>query len=775
MLLAGVLIWGMFGMRARVAALVQDRLGLATEIEDTALSVGGMELFGVQMQAPGGGLSVRIDRVEARMSLIAALFEGSRAVRRLSAEGVDVVLDLRHEGLTESIDQLISKVRGRDGTSDTRRPATAPGRIYDVDRLNVRVLDSHGTLLALRNASVQKESDTVSSRIEDLVLGSVEGDHAHCERTTIELERSEEGWKLRELDVEHAAARAVRSEDDPSGALVRRIEDARSAFSSGSPRTAETSERPEKSGEVEPVPEPRRRLFARLASDAQISISDVQIESRISASRVEQLRDFTFELRGDDQGWYRIATEGKTTRGGTMRIDLDVMPTEARAEGSIALRSISLALMAPFIPDLPIHDADEGTLSAELGLVAEAGERVRIDGALTLHELGLASEKLAPEPVDHIGLAIDGKGVWYPKERRLAIQRGQIRMGRARVLIEGEVERTPEHYRADLVAKVPPADCNDVVSAVPDDILAPLAGFRWSGTWSAIGRLSLDSRDLDATELTMRVRNLCQFERAPRWARVERFQQPFVHRVVEPDESTFEMRTGPGTETWVSSAELSPFVVPAIISHEDGGFYEHGGFAPWAIRDALVRNLQEGRYVVGASTISMQLAKNLFLEREKTLARKVQEVFLTWWLENALDKEQILELYVNVIEYGPGVYGLRHAASYYFGREPYELSPAEAAFLACMLPSPKRYHVSYERGELTRSMKSRVRRLLEHMQRRERIGAEALEYGLAELEGFRFHRADDPPPPPRVLPPLGAPEDPTGQELDPFEALFVSP
>ena len=77
-------------------------------------------------------------------------------------------------------------------------------------------------------------------------------------------------------------------------------------------------------------------------------------------------------------------------------------------------------------------------------------------------------------------------------------------------------------------------------------------------------------------------------------------------------------------------------------------------FASWAIRDALIRNLKEGRFVLGASTISMQLTKNIFLHREKTLARKVQEVVLTWWLEHELTKDEILELYLNVIEYGPG-------------------------------------------------------------------------------------------------------------------------
>jgi hypothetical protein len=92
-----------------------------------------------------------------------------------------------------------------------------------------------------------------------------------------------------------------------------------------------------------------------------------------------------------------------------------------------------------------------------------------------------------------------------------------------------------------------------------------------------------------------------------------------------------------------------------------------------------------------------------------------------------------------------------------------------------MLPSPKNYHVSYVRGELTRAMKSRMRRLLEHMARRERIGPEALAYGLAELDEFRFRRDGDPVPGPRVLPPLGAPEIPDPEALDAYETLFVAP
>jgi hypothetical protein len=521
--------------------------------------------------------------------------------------------------------------------------------------------------------------------------------------------------------------------------------------------------------------DPAPLLFNRLTPDAHIAVSGVQIESRTSGGHVERIRDFEWDLRGGNNGWYQVTVGGQTSNKGTLKVDLSVMPAEARADGSIRLRRISLALIAPFAPELPLYNAELGTVSAELQLAASSSDQVSIEGSLRLRELALAHERIAPKPVEHINIDVGGRGIWHPADRLLQIERGWVRMGEAQVLIEGELEQTSEHYRVDLTAKLPPTDCNDVVGAIPEDVLGSLARFEWSGNWSALTQISLDSRELEGTELSIRVRNLCQFEETPNWVRVERFQEPFRHRAVEPDETVFEMRTGPGTAYWVAIEDISPFIPAAVISHEDGAFYEHGGFAPWAIRDALVRNLQEGHYVVGASTISMQLAKNLYLQREKTIARKVQEVILTWWLENALNKDEILELYLNVIEYGPSVYGLRHAAAYYFGREPIELSPAESAFLACMLPSPKRYHVSYDRGALTRSMKGRMRRLLEHMAKRDRIGPEALSYGLAELDDFRFRRDGDPLPEPRVLPPLGAPETPDPEALDPFEALFVAP
>ena len=772
----GLSLWGMPHLTAHASRLVSERLGVDVQIEKTRLSLRGVELRGIELRGRHGGFVAHIKKIDARGGLLGAFVNGARSVRALSAHGIEVTADLSHDGFDDSIAQLRKK-SARSASTSGSTVTSGKGRAYAIEDLTVRVVDADGPLISMNDVSLHKEGDGLYGSVAESLLGEQSADHAQIGPTKLALRRAEGAWQIAELEIQGANVRSLRNGDEEQKALATRLRGALDRLR-GSPTETEREPEPELENETKQAPAGPRvpaGPFARLTPDARVAVSAVQIETRTPDSRLERIRDFGLALNGEDDGWYRVVVGGQTSNDGALKVDLSVMPVEARAEGSVELRRISLSLIAPFAPELPLYNTEVGTLSAELELAASSREQISIEGSLRLRQLALASERIAAEPVENINIDLGGKGVWYPSDRLLQVEQGQVRMGKVRVLIDGELERTPEHYRIDLSANLPPTRCNDVIGAIPEDVLGSLARFEWSGNWSALARVSLDSRELDATEVSIRVRNLCQFERTPRWVRVERFQAPFRHRAIEPDETVFQMRTGPGTPNWVAFSDISPFIAAAAISHEDGAFYEHGGFAPWAIRDALVRNLQEGRYVVGASTISMQLAKNLYLQREKTIARKVQEVILTWWLENALNQDEILELYLNVIEYGPAVYGLRNAAAYYFGREPLDLSPAESAFLACMLPSPKRYHISYERGTLTRSMKSKMRRLLEHMAKRERMGPEALAYGLAELDDFQFRRDGDLPPADRLLPPLGAPDIPDPGALDPFESLFAPP
>ncbi len=763
--------WGARHAAARASALIHDRLGLDADIAEADLGLRGVELEDIELRGRTGGLVVRADRVNARVSVIGALFSGAGAVSAVAAEGVDVSIDLGHPGIEDSMSDLKNRLGLRRPSSNTSSVSRGQGREYAIADLTVLVRDTQGALVQMSDVDLSKKSDELRGSVAEALIGETIGDHARIGPTTIVLHRQNGTWAIVELSVDGADVRWLGDAEDENQPLTLRIRQALKVLRARRP-SSDPDDTTAPPSDALPNTEPR--FLSRLGAEPKINLSNVTIESQTPDGRVDRVQGLRVSLTGGGDGWFRLLMGGNTSNDGTLNADLRVQPSEARAEGNVTARGISLALVAPFIPVVPFYNAEKGTMSAEVGLRADSPDQVRIKGKAALRDAALFSERIAPEPIEEIGFDIGGEGTWFPAQRRLVIEEGHLRVGNAAILVDGELERTPEHYRVDLTASLPPTPCNEVVAAIPQDVLGGLRRFSWSGNWSALGRIAIDSRDLEATELSIRVRNLCEFERIPRWVRVDRFRQPFRHRVVEPDETTFTMLTGPGTPNWVPLADVSPFLIESVLSHEDAGFYDHGGFAPWAIRDALVRNLQEGRYVVGASTISMQLAKNLYLRREKNLARKAQEVILTWWLENALNKDEILELYLNIIEYGPSIYGLKNAALHYFGRMPSDLSPAESAFLACILPSPKRFHAYYERDALTKSIRAKMGRLLEHMAKRQRIGPDALAYGLAELESFNFQQDHDPPPLPRTLPPLGVTEDDV-VEPDPFEMLFVAP
>ncbi|MBM4123689.1 MAG: monofunctional biosynthetic peptidoglycan transglycosylase [Nitrospira sp.] len=143
--------------------------------------------------------------------------------------------------------------------------------------------------------------------------------------------------------------------------------------------------------------------------------------------------------------------------------------------------------------------------------------------------------------------------------------------------------------------------------------------------------------------------------------------------------------------TWVPLSRISPHVQRAVIVAEDASFYSHEGFDWSSLWGAATRNWKVGQFQRGGSTITQQLAKNLYLSSDKTLLRKAHEALITRALERHLRKSRILELYLNVVEWGQGVYGIEAAARHHFGKSALDLTPQEAALLAAILPSPRRY------------------------------------------------------------------------------------
>jgi monofunctional biosynthetic peptidoglycan transglycosylase len=160
----------------------------------------------------------------------------------------------------------------------------------------------------------------------------------------------------------------------------------------------------------------------------------------------------------------------------------------------------------------------------------------------------------------------------------------------------------------------------------------------------------------------------------------------------------------PVRQRWVPYARISEHLKRAVVAAEDAKFLDHEGFDWEAIQKAMQKNERRGKVVAGASTISQQLAKNLFLSGSRSWLRKGQEAAITWMMERTLSKRRILEIYLNVAEWGEGVFGAEAAARHHFGVPAAALTPEQATWLAAILPAPRRY----DRGRQTPYISGRM-------------------------------------------------------------------
>ena len=776
-----VLIAGLFGVPAvgllawfwwlpsaiedRIRSTAAARFAATVTIEDVDLAWSGVRVEGIAFEAHG--IAASASQVDVGGGLLALASSGTAAVESVSASGCDVVVEpegvrwllaQRDDETSTALAAASGEEAGEDASEDpaheaangevgndeagdgptaeeaegsTNRNADERSASSPRDHLVSRTIELEGALRVRdEHGDVASGSGTLrladgALRLTDVnaVVGAEPADALSVENLRAVAKSTGEGWVIDQLSVAKTTLTlAGQDEVQSTKARLRALV---------SPPTDDDD------AAAESVDALRPGWMQRLADGASIRID------RFDANRPGVQRPVVSELNasvtrhGDE---LHLEGEGVAENDGKAEWDLWVAPDTLHGHGHVSLQALPFDLFVPVLPELPWFQPSRTLVDADLQLRADTPARIGFEGHAGVRNLSFNHDRVGPHPVRDISLSARGRGAWVTADRKLEIETGTVRVGSAEASVSGELEWANDHYRVALDASMQPTPCNDAVGAIPGDFLAELQGFSWDGRIGGHAHLVVDSRELDATEFQVRLANRCRFLTVPAMADLGNVRGPFIHRVREPDGSFFEMTAGPGTENWSSIAAMSPYFVQAVVGHEDSGFFSHGGFATYAIRDAIVRNLKAGRYVYGASTITMQLAKNLFLHREKTLARKLQEVLLTWWLEHALTKRDLLELYLNIIEYGPSVYGVVQASAHYFGRRPSELSPGEAAFLACILPNPKGYHGNWDRGQLSTRMQARVRRFLNHMHSRGRIDDAALAYGLAELETMRFYR-----------------------------------
>lgn len=235
-------------------------------------------------------------------------------------------------------------------------------------------------------------------------------------------------------------------------------------------------------------------------------------------------------------------------------------------------------------------------------------------------------------------------------------------------------------------------------------------------------------------EVSIKTHDSCHFVKIPKVYNDVLEKPMFTMDRVSSKGEIKSALTGPGSGSWTKYEDISPHMTTAVLTTEDSSFFSHRGISVPNIEAALEEDLEIGKFRRGGSTITMQLAKNLWLQREKTLSRKMQEFFLTKLLEEKFPKKKILEYYFNVVEFGPDLYGIHDAAEQLFGVQPKDLTVEQSLALAMLLPNPKAKVVVD--GHISDAYKGRVQTAIRFLRDGGKVSD--AEY---ERAGAEIHRA----------------------------------
>lgn len=370
------------------------------------------------------------------------------------------------------------------------------------------------------------------------------------------------------------------------------------------------------------------------------------------------------------------------------------------------------------------------------------------DGLIELH--GLADEPLT-------GINASGQATleWEPALKRISIKDAHVKYGPVRGYADGELLDWPLKPKLKLTAGLEELNCQDLWRAIPDAMTGPYRNAilngrfaprvqikyplddPWKFEWDWTGLAFEDDKPRWEERTPPEERQwLCQVKHLRTLAEarpeiltatarrlnttdVGWLKEPFVRQVIEGVSEDAEIIVGPGTESYVRLETLPGYVGGAAYLTEEILFPTNRGINLALIAKAIRINLERGRFVYGGSTVTQQLVKNLFLTRNKTLSRKVQEALIAFRLDEAVSKNRLLELYINMIEFGKDLYGIEPAAQFYFQRPARLLTPLQAVFLANIKPSPsmgnrfKRKGTTPEKGHFPERTETIFKRMLE--------------------------------------------------------------
>ncbi len=414
------------------------------------------------------------------------------------------------------------------------------------------------------------------------------------------------------------------------------------------------------------------------------------------------------------------------------------------ATGTVGRTQATLRTEVTALDLAPISTALTGETSARVGLVVDyAARRAELEGRVELSNLLVNHRAIADDTVGPYTMGVEGRIVVEQladpapmspapatappsapdtvgaaplpagPRLRLSLSEGIVRLGEVSVRVDATVEGDTALRRARVAVDAGRLDAAQLGSAFPPGLLPHLQPVRATGNASLAFDFVLDMDHPEKTDLNIKADfSDLEVTRLNPAIDFEVLRKTFETHFEMPDGEMLINVTGPESQRWTPFDQVAPLLPIAIVTQEDGGFWNHKGISLLHLRGSLVTNVEKGRFARGGSTLTMQLARNIFLNRHKTLSRKLEEVIVAWLLEQTFTKQELMELYLNVVEFGPKLFGIGDAAAYYFAKSPADLTPTEVAFIVRLLPNPRRFHEQFEKGEVKDFYAASMMRLL---------------------------------------------------------------
>jgi hypothetical protein len=446
-----------------------------------------------------------------------------------------------------------------------------------------------------------------------------------------------------------------------------------------------------------------------------------------------------FELRSNATPSRPFLLTGRW-QGQTAEISLDAQDLSLRALGALAARGTS--------PGRQFVGLENARASLRASLTVDRPSLradYQLDGKLA--SIDLLHPAIDALPWRNQNASLSLRGHIDLGALRIEIAQGSLEAFAARLSLQGWLEplRTPRGSFTLATPRNRPLSCAALLLGQPKPVQQALAGLEVEGHLGFAASVEFDASDWDGLKLAARFDPLCKVtSEAQSLANL----LPILRDADAATAVSTNLPLGPFHPDFTPLKYMSRYVPSAFLAAEDSRFFTHHGFDLEMIRHALAQDLENRSFDRGASTITQQLAKNLFLSSRRTLARKIEEAILTWRLQNLLSKDRILELYLNVIELGPGIRGVKQAARAYFNNKgASNITPLEAAHLAALTPNPHVLARRFRDGQVDEGWQQRLYDLLGSMRRNGRLSPAELAEARSTKLVLRDRSQDGAAPP----------------------------